>query len=162
MKINLDRLCRLAGVETSSRTLNEHAYEGASHDSHEEVEEAYEGSYVKEADEAAAEAEVDESDCMEEDDMLEIDEVMLVQELRRAKRLMKENRDRSNRRRLQESKRKKDLFESELKKIIESEVSDIMKELNLNSGWVYGKKRPQRSKRGHVHQGSYLKGIGFK
>jgi hypothetical protein len=37
-----------------------------------------------------------------------------------------------------------------------------MKELNLTGGWVYGENKPQASKKGFVHQGSFMKGIGFK
>ena len=68
---------------------------------------------------------------------------------------------------MQESKRyqkrrKENILEAELKTIIESEVENVMKDLNLTSGWVYGEKRPRASKKGYSHQGSYLKGIGFK
>ena len=156
MKINLDRLCRLAGVDSNSSSGL--IREGADHEAHEMAyeaeEETTEGGMYEESEEA------EEADDMEE--MIEVDETMLVQELRRAKRIMKENHERSRRRRLSESKRKEKLLEAELKQIIESEVSALMKELNLNSGWLYGNKKPSRSKKGHVHQGSYLKGIGFK
>ena len=85
--------------------------------------------------------------------MIEVDEVMLVQELRRAKKMMAENRLR---------KKQQIREEKELKNIIEEEVKNVMRDLNLNSGWLYGKKKPQRSKKGYVHQGSFLKGIGFE
>ena len=64
---------------------------------------------------------------------------------------------------LSESRQSKaQLQENELKKIIESEVQNVLKDLNLNSEWIYGTKKPSRSKTGYTHQGSFLKGIGFK
>jgi len=64
--------------------------------------------------------------------------------------------------RKRERARKEKLQEAQLKAIIDQEVKNVLKELNLNSGWMYGKKKPTRSRRGYTHQGSYLKGIGFK
>ena len=141
MKIDLDRLCHLAGVKPgkSSSVLREGAY---SSDSKEET------MAIDEMEMALQELE--EEDGV--DEMIEIDEVMLVQELRRAKRIM------------QESKKKKEtLVENELKSIVESEIQNVLRDLNLTDGsWVYGSKKPTRSKQGYSHQGSYLKGLGFK
>ena len=150
MKINVDRLCVLAGVQTPERSsvIKESA--------------KYEGQHsmrvdAMEEDEAAAEIaemyEDEDADPMEE--MIEIDEVMLVQELRRAKKIMLESKR-------VEKRRKQNLLEAELKTIVETEVENVMKELNLNSSWVYGNRRPTRSKQGYTHQGSFLKGVGFK
>ena len=91
------------------------------------------------------------------DEMIEIDEVMLVQELRRAKRIMQENKRRS----LNESRRR-DLFESQLKQVIDEEVQNVMDEMNLTGQWVYGDRRPTRSRKGYTHQGSTIPGIGFR
>ena len=91
------------------------------------------------------------------DEIIEVDEVMLVQELRRAKRIMNENK----RRRLNESRRRSS-FDAQLKQIIDEEVQNVMQEMNLNSGWVYGDRQPSRSKRGYTHQGSMLPGLGFR
>ena len=89
------------------------------------------------------------------DEMIEVDEAMLVQELRRARRLMNESRKRN-------ARKKQKLQEMQLKGIIDQEVKNVLKELQLNSSWVYGKNKPTRSRKGYVHQGNFLKGIGFK
>lgn len=148
MKINVDRLCLLAGVQTGGRSgvIRESAqYEGQHGMSVDEMEEM---DYSME--EAAEDEGVDPMD-----EMIEIDEVMLVQELRRAKKIMLESKR-------VEKRRKQNLLEAELKTIVETEVENVMKELNLNSSWVYGNRRPTRSRQGYTHQGAYLKGIGFK
>ena len=145
MKINVDRLCTLAGVDGQENrgiireSANYNESQGMT------VDEIYEDD-AEDTDGEGAES---------VDEMIEIDEVMLVQELRRAKKMMLESKKTQKR-------RKQNLLEAELKTIVESEVENIMKELNLNSGWVYGGKRPTRSRHGYTHQGSYLKGIGFK
>ncbi len=161
MKINVDRIAKLAGLSSKSstrtRSLNEGAY--SNHEAMEEMEEIEEMDHeaMEEMDHEAME-EMDH-EAMEEmdheamEEIVEIDEVMLVQELRRAKKIMLESKRRSS---------KKDLQEAQLKKIIEEEVQNIFGEMNLNSGWVYGNKMPKRSKKGYTHQGSFLKGIGFE
>ena len=134
MKINVDRMARLAGLSKNSSRSSKSLNEGMSYD---HMEEMYE----------------EESDFMEE--IIEVDEVELVQELRRAKKIMLESKKRKTNQSLQELK---------LQKIIEEEVQNIFGEmdLNLNSDWVYGSNKPKRSKKGYSHQGSFLKGIGFK
>ena len=89
------------------------------------------------------------------DELIEVDERELVQELRRAKKMMMESKRRTS---------KKDLQEAQLKSIIEEEVQNVFSEmnLNLNSDWIYGSNKPKRSKQGYSHQGSFLKGLGFK
>jgi len=99
-------------------------------------------------------------DDMEE--MIEVDEVMLVQELRRAKRVMQENRRRQAAKKQQAKRRKQKIFESQLKQVIDQEVQNVIDEMNLNSGWVYGNNQPKRSRKGYTHQGSYMPGFGFK
>tara|TARA_Y100000593_G_C4313750_1_gene339741 strand:- start:2364 stop:2780 length:417 start_codon:yes stop_codon:yes gene_type:complete len=138
MKINVDRLATLAGIESTplakprNNVLKESVEEPVSE----------------------KEEELKEKEDMEElDQVVEIDEVMLVQELRRAKKYLNEAR----RQRMLKQKN-----EIDLQKIIEEEVQNIFGDLNLNSDWVYGKEKPARSKKGYVHQGSYLKGLGFK
>ena len=149
MRIDLNRLSVLAGLPAGKSTLREgkeeqeetmmpeEAEEGMGHMSEEDLEEMMAG---------------DESVDMNE--MIEVDEVMLVQELRRAKRLMNENKNRKA--------RKQAIFENNLKQIIDEEVQNVMAELNLNSDWVYGRKKPTRSRRGYTHQGSFMPGFGFK
>ena len=169
MKINFDILSKLAGLPASGRRLNE-AYEADGH-SDDNVNEA---DYLQELEGQDETDDIDPSSFMEgeeEDDakeggeghdepVLEIDEVMLVQELRRAKKIMQE----SKRRSLQESRRGSltSLQEAQLKKVIDEEVRNVMADLNLTSGWVYGDNKPKRSRHGYSHQGSYLKGLGFK
>ena len=153
MKINVDRMAKLAGLgknstrSSRSRSLNE----GMGHDSS-----------MEEMDHDAMEEGMYEEDMYEEDmeaegmeEMIEVDEVELVQELRRAKKIMLESKKRNSKQALQEAS---------LKKIIEEEVQNIFGEmdLNLNSDWVYGSNKPRRSKKGYSHQGSFLKGVGFK
>ena len=58
-------------------------------------------------------------------------------------------------------KRKENLQEMQLRAVIDQEVKNVLKDLNLNSGWMYGNRKPTRSKQGYTHQGSLLRGIGF-
>ena len=142
MKIDINRLAKLAGLEQNTGSvLRESKYEGAHHGMHEKQHEDM------------SEMEMEEDDM---DEMIEVDETVLVQELRRARKMLSESK-RRNRKPSRQA-----LQEAELKKIIESEVSNVMQELNLNSSWIYGNNRPQRSKKGYSHQGSFLKGLGFK
>ena len=143
MRLDMNRICQLAGIKgnTGSKMLRE----GAGH----EAEEAEEGMQYESLDEE------DEEDEDKQDEMVEIDEVMLVQELRRAKRLMNESKKRN-------IAKKEKLQEMKLKAIIDQEVKNVIKDMQLNSGWMYGNKKPTRSKKGYTHQGSFLKGLGFK
>lgn len=160
MRINIDRLCELAGVPGARRTRNGVLTEGARHEG--------EGRDNPPADEGRGDGggDLDESDCSEEEvdevahddpmeEIIEINEADLVKELRRAKVMMRENKKR-------EAIRRRKLQEAQLKGIIDQEVKNVLKELQLTSGWVYGKNKPKRSRHGYTHQGSYLKGIGFK
>ena len=161
MRINFDRLSQLAGLPAGSdrRSLRE----GASPMdvvSEEEREDEGMGYSLEEEEEEEDDDEANEMMGMmggNPDDILEIDETMLVQELRRAKRIMNENKRRS----LNESRRK-DLFEAQLQQVIDEEVQNVLDEMNLNSQWVYGDRRPKRSRKGYTHQGSTLPGIGFR
>ena len=152
MKINVDRLCQLAGVGgKSSGLLRESAYDAME-------EKAYDSDMFAEADE-----EDDEKEKESLDELIEVDEAELVQELRRMKRLMNENKRRQAiaAKRTQQ-RRKAALQEAHLKSVIEEEVQNIMDELNISADWVYGNDKPKQSRKGFVHQGSFLKGIGFK
>ena len=168
MRFKMSRLCELAGVPHSSRRG------GLLRENKEEKEEKEEGSYHEDMHYEAKDDEEDQDegmhhmDEMYEDDededaneMIEVDETVLVQELRRARRIMKEGKRKAA---VRKRRRKQALQESQLKAVIDQEVKNIIKEmdLNLNSGWMYGKRKPQRSRKGYTHQGSYLKGIGFK
>ena len=166
MRINVDRLCELAGVPGARRTRNGLLRESR-YDEEKEVEAEegmhYEGMYEddKEKEEMMHYEGMYEDDKEKEegmghdDEVLEVDEKDLVKELRRMKVKMHEARKAKRR-------RQQNLQETQLKAIIDQEVKNVLKELNLNSGWMYGKKKPQRSRKGYTHQGSFLKGIGFR
>ena len=161
MRINFDRMSRLAGLSTG--TNRKSLKEGA--EMHYEVEDDagnegtdMDGLMSEEDDDDEEGMDMPEMDHMENmDEMIEIDEVMLVQELRRAKGIMQE----SKRRRLSES-RKKQIFQRQLKQVIDEEVSNVMDEMNLSAGWVYGNNKPRNSRQGYTSQGSFLPGMGFK
>tara|TARA_R110001606_G_scaffold342086_1_gene490452 strand:- start:11 stop:478 length:468 start_codon:yes stop_codon:yes gene_type:complete len=155
MKINVDRMARLAGLSKNSSRSSRSLNEGMDHD---QMEEMYEDDGMPPIDEMYEEDPVDEmnhEDDIDEDEMIEIDEIELVQELRRARKIMMESKNRSS---------KQDLQEAQLKSIIEEEVQNVFSKmnLNLNSDWIYGSNKPKRSKQGYSHQGSFLKGLGFK
>lgn len=160
MKINLDRLCRLAGVEAGSGSVLNEASNRSMHDDTTlsgEAEFRYGSNQLSESDmsdmseEDMPEGDMPEGDMDEEDldEMIEIDEAMLVQEIRRAKKMMAEARE-----------RKQDLQETQLRKMISKEVDAVFKDLNLTSGWVYGKKKPTNRHKGAVN--TAFPGIGFK
>ena len=207
MRINLDRLCKLAGVSSSNKVLSE-ASNRSYHDDpsvqaaddpefrfgknqlsekkvkemmghghmgdmgemggmyEEEVEEGmghsyHEGMYEEEdMDETMYEAKEKDKKKMKEkedlDEMIEVDEAMLVQEIRRAKKMMAEARQRK----LNESKKRESLQETQLRKMIAEEIDGVFKDLNLTSGWVYGKKQPTNRTRGAVN--TAFPGIGFR
>lgn len=157
MKFNIDRMCELAGFGGKTSGLLNEASNRSLHDDNGlagEAEYRYGKGQLNEMGDMDLDEDedLDEGEHLEEDEleeMIEIDEVMLVQELRRAKRLMNES-------------KRRNLKEMQLKKIIDDEVRSTLKDLNLTSGWVYGNKKPRRSRAGYVNHGSYLKGIGFK
>lgn len=176
MKINFDRLSKLAGLPggrtSGSRMLRENSWDSVEEqdelpfDPNEITEQDMgfdpfgeeDASMMFEEDEEEGDKEADP-----ENEVVEIDEVMLVQELRRMKNIMNENRRRQA---LNESARrnraKQNLYEAELKRVIDEEVQSVMREMNLTGDWVYGQNKPTRSKNGYSHHGSYLKGIGFR
>jgi len=169
MRINFDRLSKLAGLpaDSNKKDLNEGAgnyYEADDNDQAEgNVPDMNELMAEEEAEEEGMtmemEMQMEEDEPQDEmmDEMIEIDEVMLVQELRRAKGIMQE----SKRRRLSET-RKRQIFDKQLKQVIDEEVANVMDEMNLSAGWVYGDNKPKRSRKGYTNQGSMLPGLGFK
>ena len=173
MKINLDRLCKLAGVQSGKKSLNE----ASNRSYHEETplsderdhrfgsgqlsEELEEGGHYMEADgdaddERGMDAENEGMASMDEmdmDELIEVDEAMLVQEIRRARKMLAESR--------KSKKASPDtLAEQKLKKIVAEEVENVMKDLNLTSGWVYGDNKPTNSRQGVVN--TAFPGIGFR
>ena len=169
MRIDINRLSKLAGLSSNSSrsTLNEGAYHEGSHE-----DEAHEGMYEVEdedADYVLVKGEKNEGSAIdglepvdETDEVYEIDEADLVMELRRAKRLMEQKKRKAALNEARKRQRKQALYEAQLKKVIDQEVKAVLQDLNLNSGWVYGNNKPRRSRAGYSHQGSYLKGLGFK
>jgi len=173
MRIDFDRISKLAGLPTNSKKSGGRLNEGAGHDDTDEM--AYEmddndeAMHMHEMDDDTDEMAYEMSDADEmayemdgddADEVLDVDEAMLVQELRRAKRIMENQR----RRPLRESKeaRKRRIFESQLKRVIDEEVANVMEEMNLTSDWVYGNNKPRRSRKGYSHQGNMLPGLGFR
>lgn len=196
MKINLDRLCRLAGLESGAKSLNEasnrsmhedpalageadhrfgqgqlaeksdHYHEGdgdADDERGNDAEVSEGGHYGHPVDEEEQEEgmmhmheeEQEEGSYMEDmdmDEMIEVDEAMLVQEIRRARKMIAES--------ARKQATPEQLAEQKLKKIVAEEVENVMKDLNLTSGWVYGDRKPRNSKRGVVN--TAFPGIGFK
>jgi hypothetical protein len=164
MKINLDRLCKLAGVETSGENL---LSEASNRSMHEDPTLSGEGDHrfgtgqlseggdmdAMHEEDMDAMHEEDMEDMEDMDEMIEIDEVMLVQEIRRAKKMMAEARERK-------SQQQENLQETQLRKMISEEIADVFKDLNLTSGWVYGSKKPQNRHRGAVN--TAFPGVGFK
>ena len=155
MKFDIDRMCDLAGIGRSSSHASGLLRESVDADTElaeQDEAEAEEGAELEAEEGAELEAEG-------EDDIIEIDEKELVQELRRMKRIMNEAKKKSKR---ISSKRKESLQEAQLKAIIDQEVKNVLRDLNLGGGWMFGDKKPTQSKQGHLHHGSFLKGIGFK
>ena len=199
MKINLDRLCKLAGVESDASAVLSESSNRSYHeeDNSDEVQFRYGGkdqlSEAPDADEKSLSEMMDEmmgppmeemeeedmGGAMEEyayeegmghdhdvameedanegkghdDEMVEVDEAMLVQEIRRARQMLAEARD-------QAAQSEETLQEQQLRKIVSEEVDNLMKDLNLTAGWVYGNNKPQNSNRGVVN--TAFPGIGFK
>lgn len=165
MKINLDRLCKLAGVETKSQSLNESSnrsyHEDSSVQNTDDPDFRFGKGQLSEADEHDEDdkeeaKEVKEMYEVDEDEEIEVDEAMLVQEIRRAKKMIAEARQKK----LDESKKSERLQEAQLRKMIAEEIEDVFKDLNLTSGWVYGKKQPTNRTRGAVN--TAFPGVGFK
>lgn len=166
MRIDLNRLSKLAGLPTSSST-RQSLYEGKKHDK-EEIEEMSEMEDLAFMDEVMYEEETEEGmhyegkDEDEMEEMIEVDETMLVQELRRAKRIMQENKRRKQLSESRKRQRKQRMFETQLRNMIDQEVQSVFDEMNYTGGWVYGKNKPRRSRNGYTHQGSFMPGVGFR
>jgi hypothetical protein len=178
MKINLDRLCKLAGVKSAQGGALNEASNRSMHDDQsvsDEVDYRFgqnqlaEGDDEEDGEPPADEAlyEEEETDEGEDelqteydegmdgylDEVIEVDEAMLVQELRRAKSMLSE----ASKTQVAEAG---ELSESQLRSIVAEEVKNIMKDFNLTAGWIYGDDRPQNSKAGQVI--TSMPGLGFK
>ena len=169
MRINVNRLCKLAGIDSGSssrRSLNEASNRSWHEDPSvsDEADFRYGKNQLSENDQRELEefAEGLDDDIEEGlDDEIEVDEQMLVQELRRARKIMNESRKRKNmQRRRRSSRRQRQVNETKIKTIVEQEVDNVMREMNLTGGWIYGNKKPRRSRKGRV--ATAFPGIGFK
>jgi hypothetical protein len=193
MRINFNRICKLAGVNPSNRgKLNENKHEahhaGMEEDGHveegdymEEEKDAdeneaynYEGhgmmkyemaDYNEDADENMSleekDADENEGEGPKDDELVEVDITELMSEIRRAKKFIKIN----EARKLRNKRKAQRLQEQKLKAVINREVQNVLKEMELNdhdSSWLYGKRKPRRSKKGYSAQGSFIPGIGFR
>jgi hypothetical protein len=116
MKINLDRLCRLAGVESSSSEVlseasNRSYHEDPGLDAEREVQFSNQLNETEDVNEMGSEMPMEEDDHDKEkdegmmpeegmpemyaedlDEVIEVDEAMLVQEIRRARKMIAESR----------------------------------------------------------------------
>ena len=173
MKINLDRLCKLAGVQAEESNILSEASNSSLRDDpglegeaeyrfgKDQLAEAHhdmeEGMYEEDMEEGMhSDMHEDMEEGMYEEDMeemIEVDEAMLVQEIRRAKKLMAESRQRK-------TASRESLQEAQLRKMISEEIEEVFKDLNLTSGWVYGNKKPTNRHRGAVN--TAFPGIGFR
>jgi len=160
MRINFNRLSVLAGLPASgrsSRRLNENK------DMYSEMDDMENEGMYSEMDDMENEMDDMENEMDDPmDEIIEVDERELVQELRRAKRIMQENKRRKAASAARQQRRKQRLYEAHLKELIDEEVQNVMAEMNLTGGWVYGERKPRRSRNGYTHQGSYFPGVGFR
>ena len=169
MRIDINRLGKLAGLgSVKSKSLNEGVYHEGSHDegyTHEggdfEIVNEEEEEEEKKSDEASA---IHGLEPLDEDDdqVYEIDEADLVMELRRAKRIMEQRKRKAALNEAKRRQRKEKIVEAQIKRVIDQEVKAVLQDLNLNSDWIYGNNKPRNSRHGYSHQGSFLKGLGFK
>jgi len=180
MRINIDRLSKLAGLPVnnrSGRTLREAKDlesegmrdegmrdEGMREEEHDEgmreeedMPEMADLAYMTEDEE-----DMPEMHGTDMDELLDVDETMLVQELRRAKRIMQENKRRKIMAESRKRNRKQKMFEAQLREMIDQEVANVFDEMQITGEWIYGKNKPTRSRKGYTHQGSFMPGIGFK
>jgi hypothetical protein len=176
MRIDFNRICKLAGINERSRStryLNESADSTdldaenteLQHESEDGLYEeddnsmAYEMSdmYNEEVEEKPAEEEEDES--AKQDEVVDIDIRELMSEIRRAKKIIKINEIKARK----NAQRKQRLKENKLKSVIAREVESVLSKIQENdSEWVYGKRSPRNSRQGFTAQGSTIPGIGFR
>ena len=147
MRFNANRLAVLAGISPKGTGLiSEAGNRSKREEGHDEGYDWYERDLNegKEKDEDEDEMnemeEMEEMEEMDDEQVVEVDEAELVSEIRRF--------------------RKQQIEEAALKRIIDEEVANVLNDMNLNSGWMYGNKKPSRSRRGSVSKG--FRGIGFK
>ena len=168
MNIDFNRVCRLAGIENDTqgrKTLSEAGNRSYNEDPSLATDKKYqfgqgylnekEDRYVSEEDQDADQPENPEG-AEGTDEMIDVNIDDLMAELRIARKHILKHRQ------LQESRKNQAIQEAHLKRIIQKEVDNVLSEIEWrDSSWIYGKKQPKRSKKGHVAQGSTIPGIGF-
>ena len=174
MRIDFNRICKLAGINDNS-TSRSYLNEGAAHDVEKEGHDhmAYEADDQEEmmkyeADDLhgegdmAYEAEESEAEESEAEEVVEVNISELMSEIRRAKKIIKLNEKKSR----DEKSRRQSLKENKLKRVIAREVQSVLAEMQeyneYDSAWVYGDRKPRNSKQGHTAQGSFIPGVGFR
>lgn len=133
MRLNIDRLCELAGIgEGKDKMLNE-ASNLSYHD---------DPALTKEKEVQFSnqlnEAEDDELSEAEEDELKEVEEVRNLQEAHL-----------------------KATIKREIQNIINEMSEADMEEMKLGGQWIYGNRKPKNSMKGRVAQGATIPGIGF-
>ena len=167
MRIDFDRICKLAGVSNnSSRSLmreGDYSNEVEEMDMEEmDMEEAammHEELPGDEASEMSAmEMDMEESNEEDANELVDVNIHELMSEIRRAKKIMKMNEAKKQR----QSNRQRRLQENHLKRVIQKEVDNILSEIEeKDSSWMYGNRQPKHSRKGYTNQGRTLPGIGF-
>ena len=133
MRLNIDRLCELAGIgEGKGNMLNE-ASNRSYHD---------DPALAKEK-EVQFSNQLNEGDDEEEEEESE-------EELKEAEEI----------RNLQEAHLKATI-KKEIQNIISEMSQADMEEMKLGGQWIYGNRKPKNSKKGRVAQGATIPGIGF-
>jgi hypothetical protein len=183
MKINIDRLCRLAGIQNSQRQSLNEASNRSWHEDTSLGDEAtfrygnnqlneenfdmdqgmeFEDEFGSDLQSSFDSHSLYEEDEEEEDDneMLDIDETMLVQELRRAKHILRESKRKAQRKNRRKNRRSRVNEQKRVRALIEEEVADMLDQYNQNSKWVYGKNQPRNSRKGRI--ATAFPGIGFR
>jgi hypothetical protein len=143
MNFDIDRLARLSGLDESEATI---LNEAGNRSQHEDPGLQKDGTYDHGQGNQLNELEYSDAisgDAGETDDLvLEVDEEDLRRELSRMRA------DRVN--------------ETKLRRVIRKELRDILSAVDkfqTDSSWIYGKRKPQRSKQGQISRGFF--GIGF-
>lgn len=163
MKINFNRICKLAGLsnQSSKQSLNESAVAGDLEEYESSSKHAYEYA-MEEEDSESGDTDKDMKEMEKDSDILEVDIGTLMEEIRRAKRLMAESKRKTALKQRRKERVQEKLFENHLKRIVQDEVENILSEIDdRDSSWVYGERKPRRSRKGYSAQGATLPSIGF-
>ena len=182
MKISVNRLCKLAGIQNSG-TSRGNLSEGSNRSFHEEsyYQDEVDFRYGKGqlAEDIGGEGEITDGHCLSEEEMAEMnddelmmgmpglseveeaedideDEVLEIDERELVQELRRAKRlmRESSRRRQRQVTRK-----NSIDTMIEQEVAKMMEDYSASASWVYGENKPKRSRDGYVTRS--FPGIGF-